>query len=193
MASEFGKALQSAAWSIGDWLVFGDRKWGRQLIMDGGEFDPKTPNRIPSHLFDSAIESTGLDRQTLSQYASVCRAISYDQRRSDLSFSHHRVLAPLNDKQRGQWLDILDSKSKKPTIKRLSISIRRTPNAPRIISDDEVISTAPCGGQDNYLPHLTRLLTVLRRTIPTMAEPQREALLSDVEQLRELMDRVEDM
>lgn len=42
-------------------------------------------------------------------------------------------------------------------------------------------------GHDNYIPHLTRLLTVLRKTVPGMNEHQRLALVQDTDQLVALL------
>lgn len=188
IGSSFGTALQTAAWCIGDWMVYGERKWGKQLLLDGAEFDPEKPNRIPSHVFDEAVASTGLDRQTLSQYASVCRKIQREDRRIHLSFAHHRLLAPLPTPQRLEWMSLLDSESKKlPTVKRLALSIRIAEEKPRIVSDDEITQRGEHAGHDNYVPHLTRLLTVLRKTVPSMSQDQREALKEDAEQLVELL------
>ncbi len=189
IGSSFGTALQTAAWCIGDWMVYGERKWGKQLVMAGEAFDPKS-TRIPSELFDQAITATGLDRQTLSQYASVCRKIPMDERRIHLSFGHHRLLAPLPSPQRLEWMAILDSESKSglPTVKRLGISIRIAEQQPRIVSDEEITSRGEQAGHDNYVPHLTRLLTVLRKTVPGMNDEQREALREDAEQLLDLLN-----
>ena len=192
IAENFGKALQTAAWCIGDWMVYGERKWGKQLLMDGAEFDPKKPDRIPSVVFDKAIESTGLDRNTLSNYASVCRKIPMADRRIKLSFAHHRILAPLPTPQRLEWLSLLDSESNKhsrfPTVKRLALSVRIADDRPRIVSDAEITNRGEQAGHDNYVPHLTKLLTILRKTIPTMSQYQREALKDDTEQLLELLN-----
>lgn len=190
IAASFGQAMQTAAWGIGDWMVYGERKWGRQLLLDGEEFDPKRPNRIPSHVFDLAVESTGLDRQTLSKYAEVCRRIPIEERRIRLSFGHHRVLSPLPPPQRLAWMEFLtDSESvKTPTVKRLALSVRCSPDAPRIISDKEIVQRGEQCGHDNYVPHLTRLLTILRKTVPGMDEDQREALREDTRQLVDLLD-----
>jgi hypothetical protein len=165
-------------------MVYGERRWSRQLILDGEDFDPKVPDRIPSRLFDIAVDSTGLDRQTLSKYAEVCRKIPREERRERLSFGHHRVLAPLPSPQRLEWMAMLtDSESVKlPTVKRLSLSLRIA-DSPRIVSDDEVVSRGEHAGHDNYVPHLTRLVTVLRKTLPGMNQRQREALRKDSEQL----------
>jgi hypothetical protein len=192
IAGNFGKALQTAAWCIGDWMVYGERKWGKQLILDGAEFDPKKPDRIPSQVFDMAIASTGLDRQTLSQYASVCRKIPREERKIHLSFGHHRILAPLPSPQRLEWLALLDSESKNdvPTVKRLALSVRIAEEKPRIVTDEEITSRGEQAGHDNYVPHLTRLLTVLRKTLPEMSQDQREALKEDTEQLLELLNNL---
>lgn len=188
IGANFGTALQTAAWCIGDWMVYGERKWGKQFLLPGEAFDPKS-GRIPSEVFDKAIASTSLDRQTLSQYASVCRKIPMAERRIHLSFGHHRLLAPLPTPQRLEWMTLLDSESKKmPTVKRLAISLRIAEQAPRIVTDEEITSRGEQAGHDNYVPHLTRLLTILRKTVPSMSQDQREALKEDAEQLLDLLN-----
>lgn len=189
IAASFGKALQTAAWCIGDWMIYGERRWGKQLLLDGEDFDPASPGRLQAHVFDAAIESTGLDRQTLSNYASVCRKIPKSERRASLSFAHHRVLAPLPSPKRLEWLALLDSESnKRPTVKRLSLSVRIADDEPRIVEDSEILSRGEKAGHDNYIPHLTRLLTVLRKTLPGMNDYQRSALRADTRQLLEILE-----
>ncbi len=189
IAASFGTALQTAAWCIGDWLVYGERKWGRQLLMEGEEFDPSTPSRIPTEVFNHAVAATGLDRQTLSQYASVCRKIPIADRREGLSFGHHRLLAPLPPVKREEWISLLDSESKnKPTVKRLALSIRMAGDEPRLVSDEEISSRGSHAGHDNYVPHITRLLTCLRKTVPNMDEDQREALKQDSAPLMAILE-----
>lgn len=190
IGSNFGTALQTAAWCIGDWMVYGERKWSKQLLLDGAEFDPKTPNRIPSHVFDLAVSATGLDRQTISKYAEVCRKIPMDERKVQLSFGHHRILAPLPSPQRLEWMALLtDSESVKlPTVKRLALSVRIASDGPRVVSEEEITKRGEQVGHDNYIPHLTRLLTILRKTVPGMSQDQRSALKEDAEQLLALLE-----
>jgi hypothetical protein len=190
IAASFGTALQSAAWCIGDWLVYGERRWGRQLLLEGEDFDPAMPSRIPSHVFDEAVAATGLDRQTLSNYANVCRKIPMADRRVHVSFGHHRVLAPLPPAKRLAWLSLLDSESKSalPTVKRLSLSVRAAEDKPRIVTDEEIQERGERqAGHDNYIPHLTRLLTVLRNTVPEMDEDQLAALRADTAPLLRIL------
>lgn len=189
IGSSIGTALQTAAWCIGDWVIYGERKWGKQTIMEGEAFDPKKRDRIPSEVYDMALISTGLDRQTLWQYASVCRKIPMGERRIHLSFGHHRLLAPLPSPQRLEWMALLDSESRiVPTCKRLALSIRLAEKNPRIVTDEEITKRGEQAGHDNYVPHLTRLLTVLRKTVPEMSQDQRTALKEDAEQLLEMLE-----
>lgn len=190
LAASFGSAMQTAAWGIGDWMVYGERKWGRQLLLAGEAFNPKKPDRIPSHVFDLAVESTGLDRQTLSKYAEVCRKIPIEERSIRLSFGHHRILAPLPSPKRLEWMHHLtDSESVKlPSVKRLALSVRSSKEHPRVISDAEIQRRVTAAGHDNYIPHLTKMLSILRKTIPSMDEDQRDALKQDTRQLVELLE-----
>jgi hypothetical protein len=188
LGESFGVALQTAAWCVGDWMLYGERKWGRQLLLNGEEFDSDKPSRLPAEAFDAAVRSTGLDRQTLSQYASVCRKIPKEERRINLSFAHHRILAPLPSPQRLEWFSLLDSESiPTPTVKRLALSVRIAPDSPRIVEDGEILQRGEHAGHDNYIPHLTRLLTVLRSTLPQMDEDQRRALREDTAPLIALL------
>ena len=64
------------------------------------------------------------------------------------------------------------------TVKRLALSVR-VAETPRIISDKEVMRCGEAAGHDNYVPHLTKLLTILRKTLPDMDADQRQALRID--------------
>jgi hypothetical protein len=43
-------------------------------------------------------------------------------------------------------------------------------------------------GSDNYIVHLTRLLSVLRKTLPAMDEDERAALRADTKDLKRLLE-----
>lgn len=186
IGQSFGVALQAAAWCIGDWLVYGERKWGRQLLMDGAEFDGPA-SRIPAEAYNAAIGSTGMDLQTLKNYASTCRAIPREERHPALTFGHHVSLAPLPKSTRKEWVKVLTSVPKPPSVKRFRLSLRVAGDRPRVVTDEEIRHRGEHAGHDNYIPHLTKLLTILRRTVPNMDEDQREALREDSEQLVALL------
>jgi hypothetical protein len=65
----------SAAWCLGDWLVFGEQAYAGR--------------------YRQAIERTSLDYQTLRNYAWVAKRFSLSRRRDKLSFGHHSEVAAL--------------------------------------------------------------------------------------------------
>ena len=174
IGQSFGRGMESVAWCIGDWLVYGESHFAK---------------RIESSAYDAAVSSTGLERQTLRQYASVCRTIPPNKRSARLSFAHHRTLADLPPERRELWMNVVDSESTiRPTNRRLRASIRIAGDAsPRIVTDEEILERAGPGGHDNYVPHLLRLRAVLAKTLPGMDSDQRAALKEDLQPLLALI------
>jgi hypothetical protein len=75
----------SSAWWLGDWLIYGQSQY---------------PDR-----YKRAIEETGLDYQTLRNYAWVARRYPESRRRGGVSFQHHAEVASLPAAQQDEWLD----------------------------------------------------------------------------------------
>jgi hypothetical protein len=74
----------SAAWCLGDWLVFGEKAYNGR--------------------YRDAIEQTSLDYQTLRNYAWVARRFPLSRRRETLSFGHHAEVASLSEPEQNFWL-----------------------------------------------------------------------------------------
>ncbi|MEU4806643.1 LmbU family transcriptional regulator [Actinosynnema sp. NPDC023587] len=75
----------SSSWWLGDWLIYGQTQY---------------PDR-----YKLAIAETGLDYQTLRNYAWVARQFSASRRREALSFQHHAEVASLSPTEQDEWLD----------------------------------------------------------------------------------------
>lgn len=69
-------AEQSVQFWIGDWLVFGEKTYGKVQ-------------------YEQAISQTGLDYQTLRNYKWVAASVPLSLRRDTLSFHHHAEVAKL--------------------------------------------------------------------------------------------------
>jgi len=86
--AEIGRRIatirDSAAWWIGDWLAFGRRFY---------------PGR-----YKAALAMTGLDYQTLRNYAWVASRFAPSRRDGRVSFGHHAELASLPDYEADAWL-----------------------------------------------------------------------------------------
>ena len=80
-------AMRSNAslWWLGDWLAFGREKYGR-LYKDG-------------------VALTGLDYQTLRNYAAVARRFELSRRRDKVSFQHHAEVCAMADAEQDRWLE----------------------------------------------------------------------------------------
>jgi hypothetical protein len=86
--SRLGKQLSlhanASTWWLGDWLAFGREKYGRR--------------------YKQAVLITGLDYQTLRNYAVVSRRFELSRRRDKLSFQHHAAVCALSSEDQDLWL-----------------------------------------------------------------------------------------
>ena len=81
----------SIHWWIGDWLNFGERKYGETYAQ--------------------AVDETGFDNQTLRIDAWVASRIELFRRRNNLSFAHHQEVASLPQEQQERWLARAETES----------------------------------------------------------------------------------
>lgn len=96
--------LDSSAWWLGDWLVFGKANYADRYQL--------------------AIQHAGLRYQTLRNYAWVSRRFPTDRRRAKLSFRHHAEVASLQLEEQERLLDLAEREQW--TIKHLRNAIQRS-------------------------------------------------------------------
>lgn len=174
IGQRFGEATKRFSWALGDWLVYGGTNFKK---------------RISSEMFEEAEKTTGVDRASLLALATVCRRIPMDKRIAHLSFEHHQAVASIaNEESRFGWLEFLAGKEAQPSKKILKLSISCSPKEPRLITKEEYEGRKRKFGSDNYIVHLTRLLSVLRKTLPAMDEDERAALRADTKDLKRLLE-----
>jgi hypothetical protein len=176
IGQRFGDATKRFSWALGDWLVYGSKNY---------------KGRVSAELYEQAEQSTGIDRTSLVALATVCRRIPIEQRIKTLSFEHHQAVAYIaNEDRRNAWLDFLKDTEATPSKRLLKLSVSCSPEAPRLITKEEYEGRKRKFGADNYIPHLTRLLSILRKTLPAMSDYEKTALKADVKDLRELIDKI---
>jgi hypothetical protein len=86
VGARIGTYSSASAWWLGDWLIFGQTKYGRR--------------------YKEAVAVTGLEYQTLRNYAVVARRFAPCRRREALTFHHHAELCALPDSDQERWLDL---------------------------------------------------------------------------------------
>lgn len=85
----FGQLQDTSSWVIGDLLNYGERVYGETYAQ--------------------AASLTGLNPQTLMNYASVCSRIPRSRRKSTLKFGTHALVAYMDPQDQIRWLDLAES------------------------------------------------------------------------------------
>jgi hypothetical protein len=85
LGKQLSMHANASVWWLGDWVAFGKEKYGRR--------------------YKQAVVITGLDYQTLRNYAVVARRFDMSRRRDKLSFQHHAEVCALSPKEQDRWLD----------------------------------------------------------------------------------------
>lgn len=79
------KAEQSIQFWVGDWINYGEKSYGNK--------------------YTKALETTDYEQATLHNTSYVARKVEPSLRSEDLTFSHHKEVAPLKPKEQKEFLD----------------------------------------------------------------------------------------
>jgi hypothetical protein len=151
LAPLLNEAARGVAFVIGDWLLYGHDRFGRE---DAGG---KPGARVRSEDYESAICLTGLDRATLHTYAHVSRKVPALLRNKDLSWEHHKIVAKLPAPDQQRWLRLASdqlSEGRPVSTRRL----RRSISAGRLLDAEEVSLPENDKGIENHIPFVNRLV-----------------------------------
>jgi hypothetical protein len=85
LGRRIGGITNASSWWLGDWAAYGEGRYGEK--------------------YKHGTAVTGLDYQTLRNYAWVAGRFDLSRRRDRLSFAHHAELAALPEHEQDQWLD----------------------------------------------------------------------------------------
>jgi hypothetical protein len=80
-----GAIGRCSQWWIGDWIRYGTSRWGEK--------------------YADAARVTGYDVASLRNMAWVASQFDLSLRSDKLTWSHHVLLAPLEDEEKGHWLE----------------------------------------------------------------------------------------
>lgn len=84
VGAQLAAVAASSAWCLGDWLIYGQAAYASR--------------------YRDAIDRTGLEYQTLRNYAWVAGRFELSRRRDTLSFGHHAEVAALPEAEQDYWL-----------------------------------------------------------------------------------------
>jgi len=123
-------ALHDASkWARGDWYAYGEHEWGAK--------------------YEQGIEETQLEEQALMNEAWVSRKVQISTRVENLSWSHHRAVAPLTPEEQERWLQKAapepDKKRARLTVAELLAEIKHERDALQAVQLRELGVSAPFG------------------------------------------------
>lgn len=164
---ELGKVLkglnQSMQWIIGDWVNYGDSKWGET--------------------YDQIANQMGLKKSTIYDYAYVAGSVHFSVRTENLSFAHHKQVAALEGKKlQRQWLEYaVENKLSVAALKREIEQQRLLANpSPAVVSEPTFM--------ENFTQQYVDFAKQQMKSAKRVGRPER---LQMAEMLRRLADQIE--
>ncbi len=88
LGRQVGSIANASSWWLADWAFYGEGSYGEK--------------------YKQAIAVTGLDYQTLRNYAWVAGRFDLSRRRDKLSFAHHAEVAALPEQVQDEWLELAE-------------------------------------------------------------------------------------
>ena len=132
--AEHGKRLgvvgRAAGWWIGDWLRYGNARFGERYAR--------------------AARITGYDTQTLMNMVYVASRFEPAERREALSWSHHAELAGIAAAERERWLELAESQ--RMSVRCLRDEVRRARRLEEAQEHERSGDAGDAGGRDGGLP-----------------------------------------
>ena len=152
-------AMRSAAFVIGDWLVYGEGRNGQMTLFA----DIPESDRVSHRLYDEAVLLTGIDATTLHHYAYVARRVPRSLRNEHISWDHHRKVAKLRDEaDKRRWLALAADKQlagQPMSLRRFARSIQ----AGWPLTSGELEKEEADSGIENIHPYVNRIVAFFAR------------------------------
>lgn len=145
VASSLGNAARGIAFVIGDWLVYGEANFRKGPAA----------SRVATDAYDAAIQTTGLDRSTLHNYAYVARRVARSRRNDALAWEHYKVVAKLPVAEQRRWLALAAPKKDQRALS--TMRLRKSILAGRVLTPEEMVADPADRGMKNHIPHINRL------------------------------------
>lgn len=183
VASSLGNAARGIAFVIGDWLVYGEANFRKGPAA----------SRVATDAYDAAIQTTGLDRSTLHNYAYVARRVARSRRNDALAWEHHKVVAKLPVAEQRRWLALAAPKKNQRALS--TMRLRKSIIAGRVLTPEEMVADPADRGIKNHIPHINRLCAwwsdMKDSKWPQRATAQQvEALLRDFKWVVKIQDEL---
>lgn len=147
--------------------------------------------------YDEAMRLTGLDYQTLTNYAYVARSVPISLRKENLTFEHHARVAALKPDDQEHWLKVCEkaiAKGDYVGTRRLARSIE----CGKLVSVDKIARMNPDKGFQSHILQITRLVAWHRDwkeggRFDALSEAAKQALKEDFSRLAVVLADLQEM
>ena len=188
---QMAMAIRSAAFVIGDWLVYGEGRGGQMTLFP----DMPEADHVSRRLYREAVRLTGCDLTTLQHYAYVARRVPRSLRNADISWEHHRKVAKLrDDADKRRWLQLAAEKllADHPLSLRL---FARSIQAGRLMNADELDAERSDTGIENVHPYVNRIVAFFARLrdsgwLANAGKEKRAALKRDLQPIIDIYNEL---
>lgn len=139
VGKKIGRASTAFQLAVGDWLVYGQAHFEGKPALPGME---RKAGRVAKDLIEYACTLTGMDRQTLSNYAWTARKVPCSVRTEQLSYRHYEILAKLPEPEQREWVELATGYGERVPTRQLakSIEMAATLGERRIFTKDEIVA-----------------------------------------------------
>ena len=186
LGTKLGDAGRCLGFLIGDWLNYGDGKGPRYYGAQEDENGDK-PN-----IYTPAMQITGLDYQTLKNYANVAGKVKLYLRKYNLSFYHHCKVAPLkSDEEKSKWLQIAEKERNKQNGKPMSARrLAKSILLGRVAKPEDMTVPENDRGRKNMTFYVTRIVVLWgqfkRKGVVTPEDT--DTMLNIIDELRPVLE-----
>jgi len=186
LAPQLGSLARSVGFLLGDWLVYGQEHFSDQPTHTGKS------NRVTSERYDFACKTTGIDRQTLRDYAYVSRNVPHSLRNDQLQWEHHKIVAKLPPEEQSHWLTLAANPEERLSARRLRASILRG----EIVPVEELALPAAEQAIPNHITPINRLSSWWKQSggthwLQTRSPEQLAAMLRDFEPILQIIQQLQ--
>ncbi|MBC2595659.1 hypothetical protein H5P28_15430 [Ruficoccus amylovorans] len=191
LGKKLGDAGRCLGFLIGDWINYGEGKGPR---FYGAEEDE---NGQKKNIYTPAMKITGLDYNTLSTYAGVARKVKFSMRVENLSFDHHRKVAPLKtDEEKRKWLRIANEERKKQDDKPMSARrLAKSILLGRVAKPEDMMVSEVDRKRENMTYYVTRIVVLWgkfkRNGVVTPDDT--DTMLNLIDELRPVLNIVQEL
>ncbi|MEI8309322.1 MAG: hypothetical protein WCH98_01060 [Verrucomicrobiota bacterium] len=188
LGNRIGRLAKASMFMVGDWLIHREAELGGGKHGGDRHGGKGRPGEIEER-YQQAAEITGLNVDTLADSAWVCRSVAINSRRTELTFTHHRIVARYDEPTQTKWLKLAEKH--KMGKRRMARSIE----AGRVLKPEELQPAQNDNAIETFCVWVNRICGLWRRFqdagyISEASPEKKEAMRRDLRPVVEIYEEL---